>query len=171
MIGQVKVVGILMIVQGALTSIMGIVFAALGPFIFAMMSLDKGHPPKADEKTVLTIVSVIYLILGILVLIVGILNIVAGIRCLRFRGRTLAIVALFSNIVSAVTCYCAPTSIALMVYGLIVLFNGEVAEGFQLAAEGKDPESVLGRRRRRLRDWEEGEPPEPDDRDFEGRYS
>jgi hypothetical protein len=67
----------------------------------------------------MTIMPIIYLAIGLVVLIAGVLNLIAGIRVLKFRGRTFALVALFANIVPVLTCYCAPTSIGMMVYGLI----------------------------------------------------
>jgi hypothetical protein len=85
---------------------------------------------------------IVYLVLGILVLTAGVLNLIAGIRTLKFRGRTFALVALFSNVVPMLTCYCAATGLAVMIYGLIVLFNSEVAQAFELAAKGMSPEDV-----------------------------
>jgi hypothetical protein len=93
-----------------------------------------------------------------------VLNIVAGARSLRFRGRGLALTALFLNIIPMFTFYCAPTSLAVMIYGLIVFFNGEVAQAFRLAGEGVPAEEIRRGFSGRYRpgDW--------DDRDDQGRW-
>jgi hypothetical protein len=158
MVPQVQVISILMIVNGVLQSLLGLLLAGLGPTMFVLISKEKGpRPPHPDEQTFLTLISGVYLLLGILVLTAGILNIIAGIRCLKFRGRVFAIVALFFNIIPTITCYCAPTSIGLLVYGLIVLFNSEVARAFRMAAEGVPPAEIQAHfsGRRWKGDWED----------------
>lgn len=143
MVGQVQVVGILMIVQGALASLMGLLLAVVGPAMFALTAADrKAGRMSHEDEIMLTIMPIIYLVIGLVVLIAGVLNLIAGIRLQKFRGRTFALVALFANILPLMTCYCAPTSIGMMVYGLIVLFNSEVARAFQLATEGMSPADI-----------------------------
>jgi hypothetical protein len=146
MVKQVQVVAILMIVNGALVSIMGLLYAFMGPAMFALMRLgpaskSTNNPP---DTMFLTLMSAIYLGLGLLVLTAGILNLVAGIRSLKLRGRTFAIVALFSNLIPIFTCYCLPTSLGLMIYGLIVFFQADVAHAFAMVATGVSPQRFLG---------------------------
>jgi hypothetical protein len=143
---HVKIVGILMIVQGALEAAMGIMYAFMGPLMLAMMSMSpssgsSGAPPP-DEK-VMGLMGGFYLLIGLGVLAAGVLKIVAGILNLKFRGRVLGFVALGSSIVSMFTCYCAPTGIALGVYGLVVYLNAQAARAFALAAQGMGPDEVL----------------------------
>jgi hypothetical protein len=158
MVPQVQVVSILMIVNGALSALMGLLFSALGPFMFVVMNADKRGGPPANERAILEIVSIVYLVLGLLVLTAGLLNVIAGIRALHFRGRALAIVALFFNLVPVFTVYCAPTSLGVMIYGLIVFFNADVARAFRMAAEGVPPEEIRARfSGYRRRDWDEDE--------------
>jgi hypothetical protein len=172
MVNQVQVVSILMIVHGALASLMGLFFAAMGPTMYALFSLEKKDPRArhgpADEA-VFTVISVVYVVLGLLILAVGVLNIVAGVRGLKFRGRVLALVALFSNVIPLITCYCSPTSLGLMIYGLIVYFNKDVVRAFELAARGVPPEEIRRRfeyRERRYRDdYEDDDYEDEDDRD------
>src|SRR5579859_2851510 len=130
-----------MMIQGAMTLMMGLFLAVAGPALFTMIRLDSGPKNPQDEK-VATVVSIIYLLLGLAVIFSAILTIIAGIRGLKFRGRTLAIVALFSNIIPLFTCYCAPTSLGVMIYGLIVMFNADVARAYQMADEGKSPQEI-----------------------------
>lgn len=139
MVKQVQVVAILMIVNGAIVSVMGLFYVAMGPFMFAMMNMAPPpgqQGPNSSDAAVLSAMSVVYVVLGLVVLMAAILNIVAGIRSLSFRNRTLALVALFSNVAPLFTCYCLPTSLGVMIYGLIVFFQSDVARAFQLVAEG-----------------------------------
>jgi hypothetical protein len=145
MVNQVQVVSILMIVNGALVSLMGLIYALMGPTMFALMRPAPPGPsgasgPGTTVTTMTTILSLIYVAIGLAVLTVGILNIVAGIRSLRFRGRTFALVALFSNLLPMFTCYCLPTSLGLMIYGLIVFFQTDVAYVFERVAAGEPAE-------------------------------
>lgn len=141
MVGQVTVVSILMIVQAGLTLIAGLFLTVMGPAMFTMARLDKGPKNRTDE-TMLMVIAAIYLILGLTVLLSSILTLVAGIRALKFRGRTMAIVALFSNIIPVFTFYCAPTSLGVMIYGLIVMFNRDVAQAFEMADKGMSPRDI-----------------------------
>jgi hypothetical protein len=148
MVSQVQVVSILMIIHGVLTSLVGLLLSLAGPALFALISLDKGnrgaHARKEDEM-ILTVLSVVYVVLGLMALTAGLLNLIAGIRGLKFRGRTFGLVALFSNLLCLFTVYCAPTSLGLMIYGLIVYFNRDVARAFELAADGVPPEEIRRR--------------------------
>ena len=165
MVNQVQVVAILMIVNGALVSIMGLFYSLMGPTMFAITQLGPppgggaGGPPPLD----LRIMSAIYLVIGLPVMACGILNIVAGIRSLSLRGRTLALVALFSNLAPLFTCYCLFTSLPLMIYGLIVFFQADVAHAFAMVAQGVPASQFKGARRHPEEDddegWEDEGPP------------
>jgi hypothetical protein len=166
MVPQVHVVSILMIVNGSLASLMGILLSVLGPAMFAMISMEqRGRPMPGDEQMLLGIISGVYLILGLLVLTAGVLNIVAGARSLKLRGRGLALTALFLNIIPLFTCYCLPTSLGLMIYGLIVFFNHEVARAFELVADGVPVEEV--RERFSGRRWRHEHAEEEEEEDYE----
>jgi hypothetical protein len=170
MVRQVQVVAILMIVNGAITSLMGLYLAGMGPFMF-FTALNAGRPgpggSSGPDTTILGIMAAVYLALGLLVLATSILNIVAGIRCLKYRGRTFAIVALFSNLAALFTCYCSLLSLGVMIYGLIVFFHHDVADAFARVADGLPPERVKY-------DWHPDDevddefPPSPDDRPRRG---
>ena len=142
---QVKVVAILMIVNGAIVSLMGLYLVIIGPAMFTMMKVappPQGPNAGGPEAMILGIMSAVYFVLGLLVLVASVLNIVAGIRSLKYRGRTFAIVALFSNIAALFTCYCFPLALGVMIYGLIVFFQSDVADAFARVAEGLPPERV-----------------------------
>jgi hypothetical protein len=145
MVQQVQIVCILQIVNGVLVSLMGLLLCLAGPMLFAVISAEKKGNLDAEDQMFLSIMSIFYVVFGLLVLIPGLLNIIAPIRAMTFRGRTLWAIALFSNAVPVFTCYCAPTSIAIMVFGLIVFFNEEVAQAFKLGAEGLPPAEIRDR--------------------------
>ena len=87
----------------------------------------------------------VYGFLGLLVLSGAVLHILAGIRNYLFRSRMLGIVALIAGMVTTlITCYCAPTAVALGVYGLVCYLNPEVTHVFGLVAAGKTKDEILG---------------------------
>lgn len=138
MVARVKVVAILMIVHGILVSLMGAFYVKEGLRIcVSFWAPGSGIFAPSERGAALDLIHFlwpIYAVIGLPVLAVGILNIVAGIRCLRLRSRILAIVALFCNVIPVFTCYCLPTSVGLMIYGLIVLSRSEVGFAFAKVA-------------------------------------
>ena len=73
---------------------------------------------------------------------VGGLNIAAGIKNLKYRSRTLGIAALCLGIVPVFTCYCAPTAIGILIYGLIIYLNRDVSRAFEMGEQGISPEQI-----------------------------
>jgi hypothetical protein len=143
MVGHVRVVSILMIVQGSLVVLLGLVLGAMG---FAMPVILNTNPAFREDMVdgpPIWIFPVIYGSLGVFLLAMGILNIVAGVQNYRFRGRGLGIFALCAGMAASITCYCAPTAIALAVYGLIVYFNQPVVLAFQMARQGLSGDQIL----------------------------
>ncbi len=143
---QVPILAVLLIVQGGLESLMGLMLGALGPMMFALMEQQgTGPQPPPGMPNMQNIMTITYIVLGLVILACGILKVVAGIRNLRYRGRTLGIIACFSGLGMFLGgCYCLPTAIALMVYGLVVYFNGDVARAFEMADEGYTAEQIKG---------------------------
>src|SRR4051812_43953208 len=119
MVHQVKTVGILMLIQGSLTLLMGLTATAAGPIMYIASQSPQTNP---SDQTVLMVMSICYLVGGLLLLGVGAVNVWGGVRCLHFRSRTFVIVALFGNLLPVFTGYCLPTSLGMLVFGLIVLF-------------------------------------------------
>jgi hypothetical protein len=155
MVGQVKVVGILMIVHGITVAIMGVLYAALfSASMFGVLPRGGGVPRGGGGPPVM---EAIIIAVGTIIFTCGILNAVAGYRVMTFRNRVLGLIALFTNLVPLITCYCAPTSIAMMVYGLIVLFQPDVARAFQLVAGGATPDEAIRKFTRRYDDVRDNE--------------
>jgi hypothetical protein len=135
MVGQVKVVAILLIVEGALELLVAFILLIGGPAMMLELEQQSAEVPPA-------VVGGIVSILGVVALAAAILKIVAGIKNLKFRGRTLGIVAMASGVLTIFICYCAPTALALMVYGLIVYLNGDVARAFEQGKQGWSPDQI-----------------------------
>jgi hypothetical protein len=154
---QVPVVAILMIVQGVLEILMGgllvVIAAIITPLMEEAMRQQPGGPPPGMPLMpgdFATLAMAIYLVMGIAALLAAPLRIIAGIRNLRYRGRGLGITALFVGGLSMATCYCAPTSLGVMIYGLIVYFNESTARAFELGEQGMTTRQIrdtLDRRR------------------------
>lgn len=142
LISHVRIVSILMIVQGSLVVLLGIFMAVMGFVMPAIMQADPNfaNTPNAPP---MWIFPTIYGGLGFMLLVVGVLNILAGIRNYRFRSRGLGITAMSMGMAAALTCYCAPTAIGLLIYGLIVYLNPQVAAAFALAQQGYTPDQIL----------------------------
>jgi hypothetical protein len=149
---QVPIVAILMIVQGALECMMGALLG-LAAFLFPSMfdwinqmaqrqPVAAGQPIPQMPPEMIRLITIIYIALGIAAFIAGVFRISAGCYNIRYRARGMGIAALFIGILTFPTCYCAPTSLGLMIYGLIVYFSGETGRAFALVAEGKSPEAV-----------------------------
>jgi hypothetical protein len=134
MMGQIRVVAILMIIQGALELMMGIIIAGMIVFfavVFRKMESNPSAPPPP-----MWIVAPIYGTMAAAGFISAVLHIWAGIINLRFRGRTIGIVALSCGCLSVFTFYCSLTTIPLAIYGLIVYLNASSTEAFRLGESG-----------------------------------
>jgi hypothetical protein len=144
-VGQVKIVGILMLIHGITVVLMGAGLIAAGIFMMTIPPPPGGGPEP-------WIMGGFYTGWGVLVLACGGLNAVAGVRIMSFKNRVLGLVALFSNILVLFTCYCAITAIGMMVYGLIVLFQPDAARAFELVSQGATPEEAIRKLTRRYGD-------------------
>lgn len=148
MVNQIRVVAILTIVHGALACAAGLMYVALGVVTLFLVPTMHENPPGggfAGDSGPPTWIFLIYVAMGLPAVIIGAVQIFAGWRNYDLRNRTLGIVAVLGGVVASTTCYCAPTAIALTVYGLIVLLNSGVAQAFAWRAEGATAHEVLAR--------------------------
>jgi hypothetical protein len=124
---QVPVIGILMMVQGGLELAMGLLLLVIAGFLPIAIAMDQraapGDPP-------VWIIGVVYGIFGLAISTIGILRMFAGYGAFRFRRRMFAIIANCLGFGTLLTCYCAPTALALGVYSLIVLLQPSVMHAF-----------------------------------------
>jgi hypothetical protein len=122
MVGHVRVVAVLLIVQGVFEILFAFFFLA---FLAATMLIP--DPDLASLRPV----SVLMAVVSVPALACGVLRMVAGYFNFRFRRRGLGLVGLGAGLVTVMTFYCAATSIALAVYGLIVYLNEAVVAAFE----------------------------------------
>jgi hypothetical protein len=146
---QQRVIAILMMIQGTLALIVGILLvgaAAMLPQVLAADMQRQPQPPGAPNiEQMKWILLGTYGVMGTCGIIPGILLIYAGLQNLWLRGHTLGIVALCGGAVSLGTCYCFPTALGLLIYGLIIYLNATTQKAFALAKEGETFDSIMQR--------------------------
>ena len=166
MVPQVPIIGILMIVNGVLCILYGFFEMSLGPLVQASVEMQaqvQGQaqpPPQVQQMQVLMpFLFWYYIAIGIINGLAGLINIVAGIPTMRYRSRVFVIVALCTNLGTLPGCSCLPTSLGLMIWGLVVLFQKDVAEAFRMGAAGRSVDEIKRRfadaDRRRGDDYDE----------------
>ncbi len=138
---QIKIVAILLMVEGAFEALMGIFYIIMGPVMMTFMrsapstTAPGGPPPE--------MFGAIYIAMGAATLLAAIIKVIGGIRNVSLKSRTLGFIALGSGILSFASCYCAPTALALGVYGLIVYVNERSAQAFQMGDSGMPSDQIL----------------------------
>jgi hypothetical protein len=144
---QQRVVAILLIVQGTMSALMGLLLigAAIAMPIVLAEEMRRnpgfnGNDPPVDPKW---IILGIYGGMGLCNLCPGALQIYAGIQGIRLRNHTLGIVALASGALTITSCYCFITSLALLIYGLIIYLHDTTRKAFQLAKEGHSYDAIM----------------------------
>jgi hypothetical protein len=143
LVGHVRVVGILSIVEGCLEALMSIFYIVLAFVMPMLISSTNAAPQDPEAEKGLIVVTIIYGSMGVFGLLAGILHIVGGVRMYQFRSRTLGLVSLVAGLAAVFTCYCLPTAAALAIYGLIVMLNPSVVQAFQMRDQGHSPEKIL----------------------------
>lgn len=138
LVGHVRVIAILMIVQAVLQALMGLYFAVIGVFLGFTMGNDPAfrRGPNPPPEWLPWVLATGFVLFGVVILVSSGVMIWAGIRSFSFRSRKLNIIALIAGSLSVLTCYCAPTSIGLLVYGLIVYLNPSVKQAFEMGDQG-----------------------------------
>jgi len=81
--------------------------------------------------------------LGLVILACAVMKVLGGARNLKMRNRGLGYVALASAVPTAFTCWCAPTGLAIMIYGLFAYSRVEGRAAFA-HAEAQPAPSTLG---------------------------
>ena len=134
------------IVQGALLFLMALACAGYALFfsIFFQQILPEAERAKmqAEVGPTFAMIGAIGIGIGVFILAISILHIIAGMRGLNYRGRVFIIVTWFLGLIASFTGYCAPTSIGLAIWGLIVFFNPAVKSAFKMVEDGMDKREV-----------------------------
>jgi hypothetical protein len=139
------VVGILQIVFGAMELLMGgllLFYAVLFTFVMPNMKNPGGELPPPEA---MFWISIGLSIGGLVVVCFSILRIASGIYSFWFKKRTLMLVSLIGGMVTLFTCYCAPFSLGVGIYGLIVMLDPAVRQAYRLSAEGVPAEEIKAR--------------------------
>jgi len=144
---QVRVLAVLMCVQGALEFLFGIYFVVMG-FVFPGLMNQQGLAPSGQlpaeqVETFSNVMFAFFVVAGLVVTFVGILRFVAGILGFHFRGRGLGIASHFLGLCSVVGIYCGLTAFALCLYGCLVYYNPNVRTAFRMRNEGQSVDEIL----------------------------
>ncbi len=138
---QIKVVAILMMVEGGFEALMGIFFMIMGPVMMSVMR--SAPPPSHGTAPPPEIFAGVYMAMGAVTLIGAIVKIIAGIRNVTLKSRVLGFIGLGSCLLSFASCYCVPTALGLGIYGLIVYLNDKSAQAFALGDSGMPSDQIL----------------------------
>jgi hypothetical protein len=155
MVSHVRTVAILMILNGSLQLLLGVMFVGMLVFMAVVTLRDEAGDSPPGERLSLAIMVVFYVGLGLVLLLAGVLSILAGRRARTFRSRRFVLIGLFANAAVLPTFYCAPTSIGLLIYGVLVFYNPDVVRAFELGDQGVPAAEIDKRfpRRPRVRSW------------------
>jgi hypothetical protein len=160
MVSHIPVVAVLMIVQGVLECLAGVLYAYVAFVVRQEAGWDApaGRMPRGGMPAggmpgggIFPLTLVLIVALLVVALSIGILRIIAGITNLKYRGRRLGLAALTVGTLSLFTGYCAPTTIALLVYGLIVYMNEDVRRAFAMGEQGFSSGQIRAKFNRRKR--------------------
>ena len=147
-VDRIRLVAMLMIVQGVLDVALGVTLALMGGVGAWVISLDmerRGGPGIQNPEFFFWYMIAVYSILALLHVVPGLLHIWAGIRNYRCRGPALGIISMGIGVVTIFAMLCAPTAIALAVFGMIVYFSEEATEAFRLGGQGCDVAEIRAR--------------------------
>jgi hypothetical protein len=139
-VGHVRVVAILMLIQGMLELGMAVLLGVMA-VVLPQMMVQEALP--APPETFFRIMTLTYGGMAAATFVAALLHIMAGVQNLRFRGRVFGIVAMACGVLTALTCYCLPTAVGLGVYGLIVYLNEGVVEAFQMGKSGYSARQIV----------------------------
>jgi hypothetical protein len=147
-VDRIRLVAILMIVQGVFDLGMAILLglmAAVVPWAISRDMGQRGAPGMENPEFFMWYMVGVYSVVAVLHLVPGVLHIWAGIRNYQCRGATFGIVSMGVGVVTIFAIMCAPTAIALAIFGMIVYFSEDAAEAFRLGGQGYDVAEIRAR--------------------------
>jgi hypothetical protein len=124
---HIQTVATLLIVQGCLELVPGLTLTSVAVLV-AFGIMKRGVPEASGFPVELGFVIFIY---GPVLLALGVFRIWAGLSNRKLLRREWGIAALAAGLLAIPSCYCAPTSLALLIYGLITYLDSQVADAFR----------------------------------------
>jgi len=147
MVAHIPVLATFILCQGGLCVLLGLGCVVMAAIMGSMMVVAPpppgGAPDGMTPESMGVMMFSIYAGVGAVVGLPGLFMVWSGVQLLRFKGRVLAIISMCVGLVSGLLCYCLPTGIVLLIYGIIVLMNEEVRVAFELRAEGNTFRQVM----------------------------
>lgn len=146
---HVTAVAILMIIQGLLELLMAGLYGVYVVFGAAMGAIPwVSSEVTVDEQWAFTgifaILTVFMSIFSVLFGAAAIVKFVAAFHNLKYRKRTLGIIALASSAVALPNLYCLVTAVPLLVYGLVVYLDLQTKQAFELGEQGVPAGQIPG---------------------------
>ena len=139
---QVRIVGVLMIINGIVIFAIGVCIVAFAShfsdqFVAEFNRQQRANPQaqRLDLESLRWAFQVMFGGYGAGMLIIGLLGIFAGIRNYSFRGRVLGIISLVGNMAASLFCWCIPVWLGLLVYGLIIYLSRDAEAAFHWQAD------------------------------------
>lgn len=142
-IRQVKTIAILQIVLGLVEMLVSAILIGFGFLMAYGVGLQESMPP--GQKETFFMLKFFYWGAGAVILHTSFLRLLSGVYGVWYRGYWLTVISLFAGLVTTFTCYCAPLSIGLCIYGLTVYFNPAVVYAFSLARQGMSQQEIFDR--------------------------
>jgi len=142
-VAHVEWLAIVTMVHGGLLTSYALLLAVYGAVFGVTLgqvepTRDDGPPPEIMAG----LIGGTMLVMMLGQLVPGVLQLIGGWYMRKFRYRALAVGALLSGVMSVIGCYCLPTSVLLIIWGLIVLFDESVAKRFTAATADADRDAV-----------------------------
>lgn len=131
-VAHVPVFAIVLMVHGALVLAMGLMLVVYG----ASLLWSFGTMPEAEQMPPGPLSMMPGMLIGTMIaeaalhLLVGGLQFWAGWRVRTYRSRGFGIAAGVLGLLTVLGCYCLPTSLAMLVWSLVVLLRDDVAQRF-----------------------------------------
>lgn len=132
-VAHVEPLAIALIVHGVLSAGTGLYYLVFGTF-FAHGLSTTTPAPEAEAHPLDELLPGMMLgafgLLALVQLLPGVLQVGAGLLARRYRGWALTLVALGAGLLTVFGCYCGPSSVALFVWGVLVLRDADVRARF-----------------------------------------
>ena len=138
---EVPTVGTLMIVHGV--SMIVAACCVIGMFSHFLPQLaqqienqqqvqrrQNPNGPQLSKEGMTTLLYALYGGMSAALFVIGVVGIIAGLKNCGYRSRVFGIISLVLNMGSILFCWCAPFSLGLLIFGLIIYLSPEADRAF-----------------------------------------